>query len=659
MGRWFVIFYLFSGYLAAQTFEKTLDLELKHELVAPFDNTIKIYDIAVDPIRHRAYSCGSQTEHIAVFDLVSGNQINSLAVGPADLKVLKINPANGFLLVINPGGSPNPYLDLIDPEAGVPTARYNYGHQNAGITFNSAANQIFLADGNRIEVMDGTSLAHIHTETLAFQVGGLDYEAGMLYVAPRSPDPFGSTVTVRVYDPGSGGPFSLTATYPIPSAEPLGELAADPAHNKLIMVGQSEALVYTISSGSVLKLDYSGTVHDFAYDPAEERFYGLYRDAHQEDGIGGIFGDLQIFDTDTGAKTSYLAGDYAARFELDPGLGIVALASMHAGFIEIRDMDDPTLITASLDVGESVDSLVWDPAGDAFYVVQRLGGNKLTRYDIAADSFTEVASTRWPCVAVEDEGELFMLSHYQSEIVIHDLADIGIYSKYPLGSPEGRTDAIATMTMDKIHNRIYACLPENEEVVVMSSSSGAVIGSFPISGFTFEEEMHKAIGTIQMVVNPSADELYLVQKAEKRIQVYDTTDFSLKTSVHPTTWPDLGAWESDLLAFDPVLNMLWLGDHGYNPSSLSGPPLVNLDQDGRFLGRNDAGDKLYFSGMVGNVVVVHEYHPTTLTFGETRLLYPSSSSAPVFDYDPASNQLLIGDFRQARVMVFDLDEKVP
>ena len=664
-----ILFGSFFAWSQNETYQLIKTMNLKNRRVAPFENTIKMYDIAIDPVRKLAYTAGSMTEYIAVIDLMQAQQIAAFKHGWSHQLVnFNLNPSNGYLLVNAPQESKKEQR-LFDPETGQLMGSYTYqAASGSGMAFDDSANRIYLADGNDVVVLDGGNMEVLsqfrvgpdRVGTQQNSIGELGFAMGELFIGSRNL--IDGRARVDVYDPNH--PDTLLRSYTAVSDEPLGALFIDPDSDRLILAGKRNVVVVSLKSGQqVRSFSTPEDTGDCDYSPETGMCYQITKEGWSDGGEMSIWGKLYVTDLATGTQTVHKTGEYTHRLAVSSSPAMVAWPCMHSGYLDVVDAWSLNPLYR-VDLGESIAGMALNPDSEGVFIVERLGGNKTYQYDIDSDAFRDFPAPYWPC-AVEvdlDLNKVFVLSHNESSIYAYDLA----YPDDPIsirlaGLEPGVTDAIGVMEWDNLHKRGYASLPETERIGVFDGIDNTWVESFKIDGFRFNENHHIAVGNIQLAVCPKLNLLFVLLKYEKILQSYNMKNYQLVAQRDLSQeWPEkIGDLAADILVFDAYKKGLWVANHCYQPITLA--TLQAAPGDSRLLGYKPDQSVVYFiaqNGQTGMLQII-ERDPRSLAAIQTRDLYAIDFGCPVMAYDETRGHIWIGEFQNVNLRCYDLQSPQP
>ena len=643
----------FSSFAQGTSYKLVYQVDLKNALVSPYKNVIKLYDVAVDEVRARAYTSGSHTPYVAVIDIEAHQEVGSITLPfRHQLNTLSCNPANGYLLAIPCEKTPNE-LYAIDPSTSQQKGKFTSSGKIAGIGFDPSTNRIFVGDENIVRVLNGENLALVASIPAGFPIGDIQMDVASRTLYVTSLKLSGGKAVVKLFS--ASPPYSLQRTIEVPSPVALGGLILDVPNDRLFLLGIRTVKVVRISSGVVVATYSTGEETSVkVYSSSQDRLYMNVKDGYSEEGQGGSWGKIYMLNPTTGAMDSMKMGDGPARIAIDNSRSVLVVPSMHSANVELYNLQ--TGHDDTVDVGETADEFALSPDHVTLYIVERLGGSRIFRYDITTHGFSEMRAGNWPCVAEVDSalGKLFVLNEFQSSMGVFDCATNQLVKTIRLSIPEARTDAIPVMHYDKVNQKLYAGFPEFGKICVVNAKTVAEEAVFSIPGFHFDSEVHAAIGVIQIAAVPAHQKLFVVQEVEKKLKVFDLITFALLDSVDLQPIWSSNPFQNDMIAYDAVHDRLFLGNKAVSPVNYAVLGTLPLGQ--RFVGYNPSRTILYSIAVNRDTVALNEHSPTTLQLLARRELFVQSGSAtPVFYHDELTNDLFIAEFDFAVLRHYDLD----
>lgn len=630
------------------------EVDLKNALVSPYRNVLKIYDVAVDAVRGRAYTSGSQTEFASMIDITSGNEIGSVLLAfPPQLNQLKCNPANGYLLALTPSTTPVK-MYAINPANNQHTGTYTYRTRAGGIDIDVTSNHIFLSDGNAIKILNGDNLNLIDSFQVGFTAGGvaIDSTNQLIYVVSRNL--IAGNAVIKVFSLNS--PFTLYRTINVPSSDILGDLILDLPNNRIFLLGQRVIKTIELNSGNIIATAYtSASTNSKVYSPLLQTIFMIDEDGYSSQGEHGSWGKLYKYQPDTGIMDSVKMGDKPSRLAIDNIRNVLIVPSMHSGIVELLDLQTNAIDT--IDVGESADEFALSPNGEILYIIKRLGGSRVILFNKNTHDLTQIRAGNWPCVAEVDSSleRLFVLNAFESSVSVFDCNNNVLIATIPLSILEGRTDAIPVMHLDQPTHRLYICFPEYEKIAMVNGQSLQEEGVVTIPGFKFNSELHSAIGVVQLITAPQYQKLFALQKLEKKLKIFDMNTLAFLDSVDLTgLWPGNSSFLSNLMEYDAISGNLFIGNLAINPVNYQIRAILPVLE--RVLGYKKDRSVLYGISARNGAVVISEHDTNTFSVLTLKNLFQQSGKAtPVFYYDAVSNDLFIAEFNYAVLRHYDLD----
>ncbi len=632
-------------------------VDIKNALVSEHKNVLKIFDVAVDEVRGKAYASGFQTEYASVVDLETITETGSVELPFAGLKnELECNPSNGFLLATTPETSPV-ITYLINPLNSQVAGTYAYQNSCNGICFDEINNHIFLADNNRIKILNGNDMSVIDSFPAGYVMGDIGFDKTNHAIYAVSRNLVGPNMVIKAFS--SAAPYPLLNTIYVPSANILGELLLDIANDRLFAFGVNDIKTIRISTKTIVsEVSTSMETTEKVYSSYLQTLFMTNEDGYSGQGEHGSWSKIYKHIPGTSALDSVKMGDKTARLAMDNTRHILIVPDMHSGYLEFLNLQTNEI--DSVDIGESADDFALSPDGQRLYIAKRLGGSRVITYDKNTHGLTQKKAGVWPCVVVVDSllGRLFVLNEFESSVSVFNCNTNEKTGTIMLSIPEGRKDAIPTMYLDQPSHRIFISFPEFGCMIKVNAQTLTEEDVISIPGFHFNEEEHYGIGIIQLITFPPLNKLLVLQKTEKKLKIFDENSLALIDSADlSSAWPNGSVFESNLMAYDAASGNLFFGNKILNPVNYH--VVASLPAAEHFLGYLDGENKIFGISSIGGEVKVNEYDAANFALTSSRVLFQQSGIAmPVFYYDSDTHDLFISEFNYALLRHYDLDSTV-
>ncbi|MFA5962179.1 MAG: hypothetical protein WC848_05850 [Parcubacteria group bacterium] len=320
--------------------------------------------------------------------------------------------------------------------------------------------------------------------------------------------------------------------------------------------------------------------------------------------LNGAYGVIEISDS-AGKKVGEIVhGPDANFFTIDSKTNKLYATNTGDGSLSVFDLnklestnfcEKNSCLVKEINVGDSADQVIADSNGN-LYVRNRLGGSTIFKYDQSTKTFTiienenqlsknasiwnnnwhgEMALGMWPTdMALSgDEQRLYVLSHYGALIDIVDTNSNKVTSKINFNPTlKPRTDSIASMTLDKSRDRIYAIWPELGLVGIADGKNSQTLGTINLEnyGFNKSKAANRGPGQISIAVSEKDGSLFVHLFNEKKLLAFDGNTFQLKKEVMEVETEK----REKTLTVNPQKNELYLGRTIFN--------LTTLEKSGSF-----------------------------------------------------------------------------
>lgn len=280
---------------------------------------------------------------------------------------------------------------------------------------------------------------------------------------------------------------------------------------------------------------------------------------------------IKVADAQGREQGQILHGPDALYFDIDQTRGLLYGSNTGDASLSVFDLTDGNRWQGDIKVGASVEELAWDPAGQALYIRNRLGGSQVCRWQPDLDQTRVLGNENelqrgglgmWPTGMGLYQDRFYVLSHYAGRLDVYDAAGGSWIKSLDLGLPQKpRTDAISQMVLDERRGRLYAAFPELGLVTGLDLNSEASLGSFsiPLSG--------QVSGPFHLLleVSQATGRLYVFVPSQGQLQVREGANLALlqQASLPPCERERL------TMRLDDRGGLLYLGDHILDSGSLA------------------------------------------------------------------------------------------
>lgn len=183
-----------------------------------------------------------------------------------------------------------------------------------------------------------------------------------------------------------------------------------------------------------------------------------------------------------GAATGTSLGYGSARFEasrMDATPSAGGFIVGNGGDASLSHFPKGFVNAEHFKVGSAAEDVLLTPDGERMLVLNRLGGSQLIECDLTSGLGRVVNSCDWPVRMMmrPADNELFVLSHFESKLVVHDLTTLVIKSEIPLGLPPCYTDTIMAMAGDDQGELFAALVAEQGKLVVVDGNTQTILAT--------------------------------------------------------------------------------------------------------------------------------------------------------------------------------------
>ncbi|MBS1513415.1 MAG: T9SS type A sorting domain-containing protein [Bacteroidetes bacterium] len=653
------ILFIQSAFSQIQTYRLLDYSNLKTKLTGNSSpSSVKMYDIAIDQRRGLAYTTPIMNEHIAQIDIINKSYLKSVSYPYATsftISYVYVNPPNGYILCGNTDASPS-VIYLVNPQTSALVGSYTYNSSQGGVSFDTLRNRIFIGDGNKIKILNGTNFTLLDSINVGFTVSSMVFDSLGTKVYVSSRNLVGSYPQLKVFNCVS--PFNTLRILPIITSTVCGIVAADSSRNRFIMANPDTMFAVSMSTGLITMTKKLGSdVTGFEYDKRTGKGYFMNSTGYDQQGQGGAWSKMYILDFNTGVLDSAKRGDKTYKALVYEAGNKLVWPDMHSGYIEIMNM--ATNVIDSVHIGVTLDEMDISPDNNSLFIACRLGGSDIVKYNINTFAATKSKAGNWSCVVRTDSAlnKVFVLNHMASTISVINPATNTVTATITLPINEGRNDAIAVMCYDKFLQKIFVSFPEFGNIVKINAVTNAVESTTPIPGFTFNPDAG-GIGMLQLIIAPDFSKLFCLDKNARRLKVFNTSTMAVDSFAVAAQWNDtMSAFEENCMYYDSVSNRLFVGNIIVNAANNA--ILGKITGLGKVVGINQAKNKMYGFIISDDSLRMSE-HSTSSPYSRTalRVLYKKRFTGPIYYYDKIRNDLFITELQLGVLRHYDLDSTV-
>ncbi|MEY2820121.1 MAG: Carboxylesterase NlhH [Chloroflexota bacterium] len=291
------------------------------------------------------------------------------------------------------------------------------------------------------------------------------------------------------------------------------------------------------------------------------------------------------------------------------------------------------------------------------HLVALLGTSYIARYYLVEGSAASFSAGTWPIPLRRDSAGdfLFSLNAWDSTLSVYSMTPSEtLLGTISLGIPAGSTDRLPDLAIDSTHKLAFAAYPEFGLVAVVNWETMQPVTTINIPNAE-TGDTGGGPGQLQVIVNESANRLFVYEPKARAVYVYDTANnFSLLNSVDVKAQSkSIGQADADLFFFDATSNRLFLGT--VELDSTTGQPTGNLLPAGNKIFGMDSEDNLYWVLDSQNSAIL-ALDRTSLAIRHSQPMPESSSNLATAAYDPVNKQVFIGYLITANLYGFSVGQ---
>lgn len=621
------------------------------------ENVVKLFSVAVDEERNRVYVAGIMTPNVAILDGATEEWIGIVETGITErgIKYIYFDSVAQYLYVFETNTSTLRRVNVATGEMATP-AKLNSGF--ASIAFvDEAHTRFYIPTKNGLTAFDGNTLQEL------FVVQGLGENSGATAYDPATDSIYmlasqnKNARSIIVINAATGA-VTNEIQY---AAQTNGRARAfffDPAEQTFI-IGLDRTIVKLDVNGNELNafpLQNSGTLEDILYDPATDQTFALSVAQPANGQVAGIGGHMDVYDKNGSLTHAFDFGRKPHNMRLNAANSRIYIANGDASVLWSIDTTNPAQANP-LRLGDSIEQLIFSGDGTTLYLSSRLGGSYIARYSLLDGSTASFSAGTWPIPLRRDStgSFLFSLNAWDSTLSVYSMTPSEtLLGTIPLGIPAGSTDRLPDLAIDSTHKLAYAAYPEFGIVAVVNWETMQPVATISIPNAE-TGDTGGGPGQLQVIVNESANRLFVYEPHARAIYVYDTANnFNPLNSVDVKAQSQsIGQADADQFFFDADSNRLFLGAVELDP--VAARPTGNALPAGSKLFGMDSANNLYWALADANNAIL-AIDRATLAIRHSQPMPEPSSNLATAAYDPVHQQVAIGYLITANAYVLTVGE---
>lgn len=621
------------------------------------ENVVKLFSVAVDEERNRVYVAGIMTPDVAILDGATEEWIGIVKTGVTErgLKYIYFDSSAQYLYVFEAGSSTLRRINVANGEMAVP-ARIEGGF--AEIAFvDEAHTRFYLFTKRGLTAFNGNTLRELYV------VRGLGENAGPM-VYDKATDSIyllasqNKTVRSILVINAASGQVTNKIRY-------AGQAGGRPrafhfdAEERTFIIALERVLVTLDMNGNELRafpLKNSGVLEDILYDPVSDQTFALSVAQPANGQVAGVGGHVDVYDKQGRLVNNFDFGRKPHRMYLNPANGRIYIPNGDASVLWSISIASPTQANP-LRLGDSVEQIIVSGDGSALYLSSRLGGSYIARYSLLDGSAASFSAGTWPIPLRRDSAGnfLFSLNAWDSTPSVYSMTpNETLLGTIPLGIPAGSTDRLPDLAIDSAHKLAYAAYPEFGQVAVVNWETMQPVTVIAIPNAK-TGDTGSGPGQLQVVVNESANRLFVYEAHARTIYIYDTANnFALLSGVDvKAESKSIGQADADQFFLDAQSNRLFLG--ALELDAVTAQPTGRTLSAGDKIFGMDSASNLYWALDDANSAIL-AVDRATLAVRHSQPMPEVSANLVTAAYDPARRRVFVGYLTTANVYGFTIGQ---
>lgn len=620
------------------------------------ENVLKLFSVAVDDERNRVYVAGIMTNDVAILDGATEEWIGIVKTGITErgIKYIFFDSAAQYLYVFEVNASTLHRVNVATGEIAAP-AKLNRGFANLAFADESHT-RFYLPTKNGLTAFDGNTLQELYVvQGLGENAGSMIYDEATdsLYMLATQDQSARSIIVINA----ASGQVTGEIRYATQANGRARWFHFDPAE-RIFIVGLDRTVIALDMNGNELNsftLKNRGALEDVLYDPATDQTFALSVEKPENGEVAGIGGHVDVYDKNGNVTSSFDFGRKPHNMRFNPANGRIYIANGDASVLWSIDTRAPTQANP-LRLGDSVEQIVVSGDGSTLYLSSRLGGSYIARYSLLDGTSASFSAGTWPIPLRRDSSGqfLFSLNAWDSTLSVYSMTPSEtLLAAIPLGIPAGSTDRLPDLAIDSTHKLAFAAYPEFGQVAVVNWETMQPVTVINIPNAE-TGDTGGGPGQLQVIVNESANRLFVYDPKARTVYVYDAANFTLLASVDMKAQSkSIGQSDADQFFFDADSNRLFLGS--VELDAATGQPTGAALPAGDKIFGMDSADNLYWVIDDKNSALL-AVDRTTLAVRHSLPMPEPSSNLATAAYDPVNQQVFIGYLITANFYVFDVED---
>lgn len=246
----------------------------------------------------------------------------------------------------------------------------------------------------------------------------------------------------------------------------------------------------------------------------------VYKDGKERKDEGGEASCVDFYNCEDGTFISTVPVRYEAHeMAIDKTHGRLVVGNGGDASFSVIDWNNKKLIN-TYRLGSAVEQVIYDKSTGDLYMLNRLGGSEIYRYNLKSQRFDTVMAGGWPvrmALSVKRK-RLYVLSHYEAKVYVIDTENFSVIEEIPLGIRGSKTDSISDMAYNDESGILTAGFPETADLVILNVDNKNAIKIKP-SGI--EPLPDKGPGRWQLQISKDGKNVLLYCDKEGKLIQYD------------------------------------------------------------------------------------------------------------------------------------------
>lgn len=296
----------------------------------------------------------------------------------------------------------------------------------------------------------------------------------------------------------------------------------------------------------------------------------LFKHGHAKKDEGGEVSCVDFYDCQNGAYLSTVSVSYEAQeMDVDKVHNRLLVGNGGDTSVSVVDWNNKKLVN-TYRVGSAAEQVIYDKNTGDLYILNRLGGSEIYRYNLKTKRFDTIVAGGWPVrMALSSKRKrLYILSHYEAKVYVINPESFSVIEEIPLGIAGSKTDSISDMAFNDESGILVSGFPETANLVILNVDNKNVVKIKPSGTKPLPDE---GPGNWQVQISKDGKNVLLYCDTDGKLIQYDISGNEIASI--PASLMPKKTYKQEIFLCLPSTGELYLGPSlvKLNPLSIEAP----------------------------------------------------------------------------------------